>query len=361
VGFSSDNTESNTLSKRDAVFKVLGFEEVKPVPYTVWYDPDTEKRLTEHYGSANWKLRINNFIDRYTLVWEPEINIDQDHYRDLHGTIWHRGHPVYITKPAMDTASMKGFEIPSYVPYLDQDKSDVIDTTHSVVRTFRFKQLEEHLREHRPDAFTIVGYGPGILERGWMIRDFEQFYMDLILHPDFVQDLLDLVLERQLELLEAICQMPIDAILFIDDWGDQQGVTIGPDLWRTFIKPRTKRLYDRVHQHGKKAFQHTCGNVFPLIPDLIEIGLDCLQSVQPEAMPVYELKRNYGKQLALWGGLGTQQLLPRGTPEQIRTEAKKLKQKLGAGGGYIFTSCKPIMSDVPLANAIALIEETISG
>ena len=152
--------------------------------------------------------------------------------------------------------------------------------------------------------------------------------------------------------------MPCDGIIFSDDWGDQRGVIIGPHLWREFIKPRVKQLYAKVHAAGKMIFQHTCGNVFDIIPDLIEIGLDCLQSLQPEAMPVYAVKKLYGRSLRLWGGLGTQQLLPFGTPDKIRAEIRKLRDNLGKDGGYIFSSSKPIFHDVPIQNVLAFIEET---
>lgn len=197
------------------------------------------------------------------------------------------------------------------------------------------------------------------IERGWMIRGFEDFLVDLVSEPRFVEELLDQVPQRQIELLQALLRLPIDGIIFADDWGDQRDVTIGPELWRIFVKPRTAKQYETVRAAGKLAFQHTCGNVFPIIPDLIGLGLDCLQSLQPEAMPVCELKKRYGRDLVLWGRIGTQQLLPFGTPEAIRNEMRRLKRELGCGG-YIFSSSKPIMSDVPIENAVALIEESVN-
>ena len=146
-------------------------------------------------------------------------------------------------------------------------------------------------------------------------------------------------------------------VIFSDDWGDQRGVIIGPDLWREFIKPRARKLYEKVHSMGKTTFQHSCGNVYDIIPDMIEIGLDCLQSLQPEAMPIYKIKEQYGRSLRLWGGLGTQEMLPFRRPKEIRDEVRNLKEKLGKGGGYVLTSCKPIMKDVPIKNAVAFIEE----
>jgi len=204
-----------------------------------------------------------------------------------------------------------------------------------------------------------VDYGYGLFESAWMIRGFQEFYMDLVLNPSFAHDLLDIVLERQLEVIDTLAGLPCDGIMMTDDYGDQQGVSIGPALWRTFVKPRLARLYDRIHAAGKTVFHHSCGNLFDIIPDMIDIGLDVLQSVQPEAMPVYELKKRYGQNLCLWGGLGTQHLLPFGTPDAIRAEVRKLKKELGKNGGYIFSSCKPIMDEVPLENAIALIEESM--
>ena len=157
---------------------------------------------------------------------------------------------------------------------------------------------------------TVAGYGFGLFESAWTVRGYENYFSDLLLEPAFAEGLLDLLLERHLELVDALVQLPCDGIIFSDDYGDQRGVIIGPELWRRFLKPRVAALYARVHAAGKLTFQHTCGNVFDIIPDLIEIGLDVLQSLQPEAMPVYEIKTQYGRNLRLWGGLGTQQLLP---------------------------------------------------
>ncbi len=109
--------------------------------------------------------------------------------------------------------------------------------------------------------------------------------------------------------------------------------------------------------HGKLVISHCCGNIFGLIPDLVEVGLDGLESLQPEAMNVYEIKRRFGKNLRLWGGLGTQQLLPFGTPQEVRAEIRRLISEMGKGSGYILAAAKPIMWEVPTENAIAVIEE----
>jgi uroporphyrinogen decarboxylase len=181
--------------------------------------------------------------------------------------------------------------------------------------------------------------------------------MDSILNESFYEELLDRILEMQLALVGKLCELPVDGIFLGDDWGDQRGVILGPDRWRRLIKPRTKKLYERVHSAGKPVFTHCCGNAFDIIPDMIDMGLDGLESLQPEAMDVYEIKRRYGRNLRLWGGLGTQQLLPFGSPEEVRREIRRLAREMGKGGGYILAPAKPLMEDVPVANAVAVIEE----
>ncbi len=346
---------------RERVERTFRFEETRPVPYTVWYDGRTEARLDAWYGDTSWKARIENALVRYLILWEPAEYLEPDVYRDLHGTIWKKGNPLHIVRPALAEPRMGSYAIPHYSLSPQQGSPDFINHSHGVIPSFTYDEFAAGCAPDAGGPLRIAGYGPGIFERAWMIRGYEDFMMDLAAEPSFAEELLDVILDRQIELLKALCLLPVDGILFADDWGDQRGVTIGPERWRKLLKPRVRRLYDTVHAAGKLAVQHTCGSVFPIIPDMIEIGLDCLQSLQPEAMPVYEIKKLYGRDLVLWGGLGTQELLPFGTPQGIRKEAARLKTELGKGGGYVFSSSKPIMEDVPVENAVALIEESIRG
>ena len=115
-------------------------------------------------------------------------------------------------------------------------------------------------------------------------------------------------------------------------------------------------MYAFAHSHGKVTLHHTCGNVVEVIPDAIEIGLDVLESVQPEAMNPYELKRRFGAELTFWGGLGLQSIVPFGKPSEVRTEVKRLCQEMGRGGGYFLAPVKPLQEDTPTQNAAAVVE-----
>mgnify|MGYP000421492683 CR=1 FL=1 len=143
-----------------------------------------------------------------------------------------------------------------------------------------------------------------------------------------------------------------------DDFGNQNGPLVPLSLWRRFFKPGFKAYIDLAHRFGLKVMHHTCGSVRDLIPDFIECGLDILQSLQPRArgMDLAELKREFGHDLCFHGGVDIQELLPRGTPEDIRREVKRLIDVGSPGGGYIISTAHNILPDVPIENVLALYE-----
>ena len=141
--------------------------------------------------------------------------------------------------------------------------------------------------------------------------------------------------------------------MFTDDYADNRGVMFGIERFRKFFLPHWRRIFDRVHKAGVYCVLHVCGNALPAVGNLVDAGLDCLESLQPECMDVYQLKNEYGRDLRLWGGVGIQKLLTFGTPEQVYSETKRLKERLGKGGGYVLAPTKPFNEAVPLENVMA--------
>jgi uroporphyrinogen decarboxylase len=158
-----------------------------------------------------------------------------------------------------------------------------------------------------------------------------------------------------MEVLFSFCRF--DGVMLSDDYGTQRGMLLSPGQWRKFVRSLLTEIYALAKKHGRTVFYHSCGNVFSIIGDLIDIGLDILHPIQPEAMDVFQLKREFGRHLMLCGGIRTQDLLPRGTPAQIRGEIRRLKEVMGKGGGYILEPGITLQADVPKKNLIALIEE----
>ena len=125
--------------------------------------------------------------------------------------------------------------------------------------------------------------------------------------------------------------------------------------WRYFVKPRVARLYAASRAAGKAVFIHSCGKVQELFPELIELGLDVFNPFQPEVMDPYAIKRQFGSQLSFYGGVSIQQLLPFGTPAQIKTEVRRLMDEVGRGGGFIVAPSHDMPGDIPLENLLAFI------
>lgn len=135
---------------------------------------------------------------------------------------------------------------------------------------------------------------------------------------------------------------------------------MSPQDWREIIKPCLKEIYGLAKSNGRTAFHHTCGNVTEIIPDLIELGLDILHPIQPEAMDIGLLKREFGMDLTFCGGISTQDLLVFGTQDAVRAEVRRLKSEMGQRGGFILEPGITIQADVMLDNLVAMIDEAIS-
>ena len=197
----------------------------------------------------------------------------------------------------------------------------------------------------------------------WYVRGFEATLVDCIAGEDFYTELLDRMTDLTLALVNACAEIPADALMMGDDWGDQRGVMVGPERWRRFYKPRYARIFEAVHAQGKIAIMHCCGSVADIMGDIVEIGLDVLESVQPEAagMNPYALKRAWGDRITFWGCLGSQSTIPFAKPAQIREEIRRLRYEMGRGGGFVLAPAKPLRPETPTENAIAVVEEFLAG
>ena len=194
----------------------------------------------------------------------------------------------------------------------------------------------------------------------WRIRGFENFLEDLAGEPRFVNELMDAATEH---LTEVVNQTPdgVDSIRFLEDWGLQKGMMMSPRHWRTYLKPRLKKIYAAAVKKNIVVMLHSCGDIHEIMPDLIEIGVQVVHPVQPEAMDVSFLKKEYGRDLTFYGGMGCQSTLIYGSPEDTVAEAKMRIETMGKGGGYILGPAGAIPRDAKLENVFKLVELCING
>lgn len=333
------------MTPKQIVLDQIHHRETAVVPYSLGFEGDVAERLDAHYGSAAWREKASPFILSVGSVnTDRKFRIDDALVRDPYGSVWRTDRrPWHLERPALPGPTFAGYAFPKPEDFFvsPEEKS---------------RQLAA-CRQH-PDRFIVGSCGWGLFERSWTLRGYENALMDAIAEPEFYAELLDRLTDLYVAFVRETATLPVDGILFGDDWGDQRGVTIGDARWRKFLKPRWARLFAETHAAGKIAMCHSCGSVAAIIPDLIEIGLDVLESCQPEAegMNPYELKRRFGDHLAFWGALGTQSLIPFGTPAQIRDEVAKLRREMARGGGYILAPAKPLQPETPTENAVAVLE-----
>ena len=334
------------MKPRDFIISQIEHRETKPVPYTFNYEDVVGKKLDEYYGSNDWSKTIKNYMQTcITIDTLQEVSISDVYAKDGFGSIWRKDRrPWHLEHPVLAEATFKGYRFPStsqFTEPIHMNKEEAITKI-----------------ENNSDVFHVIGMGWGIFEQTWRMRGFENTLMDVIVETEFYKELLDKITELYIEMVKACEEIPADAFLFGDDWGDQRGVIIGPNRWRELIKPCWGKIYKEVHKQGKYVMSHSCGSIADILDDAIEIGLDVYESVQPEAagMNPYVIKKKWGDKITFWGCLGSQSIIPFGTPDEIRDEIQKLCSEVGKGGGFIISPAKPLQPETSAENAAVILE-----
>ncbi len=336
-------------TRREIVAAQIDHIETGFVPYRIDFDKDAAKKMDDHFGNGDWRKEIVpciDFIDGTFDTWDNMKPIDPqrpDRYGDPYGSTWIWNDTIAsVEHPILEKIPLEEYRWPTLEDFWWPEKEQGI--------------LKRALEDN--GQYKVGSIGAGWYELSWRLTGVEEALMMMVSEPEEYEEIVE-GLDRLLnQFTDTIVKLPFDAIMLFDDWSDQRGCIMGTDRWRRFYKERLARIYEKIHRAGKKVVNHVCGSVAPLIPDLIEIGLDVLESCQPEAdnMNPYELKRKYGDKLAFWGGLGVQQMVPYGTPDEIRHEIRRLRTEMSAGGGYILASSKELNRAVPVENLLAVYE-----
>ena len=328
------------MTRRERVIAALRHQETDIVPYHM---DCTQQALDILKEATKLDDPLNHFGTHlhYIQYWNypTELPDQKDFFRDGFGVTWNRSgadKDIGLSDITIDEPDISLYKTPE-------------------LPEARLRAQLEELVATKGDRFTFAGIGFSMFERLWSYCGMENALMWMITDEEFVDELLDKILEHNLKVIDIINEYKLDAMYFGDDWGQQKGTIMGPKFWRRFIKPRVAKMYERSKKNGKFIIQHSCGDIVEIMPDLIEIGLNCYQTFQPEVYDVPYVKATYGDKLAFWGGISTQQVLPYVTPEEVVVEADKMKALLSTNGGYIWAPTHAIEFDVPAENLIALL------
>jgi uroporphyrinogen decarboxylase len=223
------------------------------------------------------------------------------------------------------------------------------------------REKAQHLRE-TTDYAVVLHLSDIMVHTSQYMRGFEQWYMDLVLAPELAGALMDAIVEIRMEIARrALAEVGdlIDVVSCSDDVADQRGPQMSPEHYRRLIKPRHARYLELIRSMtSAKLLYHSCGAVFDLIPDFLDMGIDAINPIQVSAngMDTARLKATYGDRLAFWGGVDTMHVLPFGTPEDVRKEVRQRIRELSRDGGYVLTAVHNIQPDVPPENIAAMYE-----
>lgn len=229
----------------------------------------------------------------------------------------------------------------------------------------RMAERADELMNRRQVAYVLGRNAPGVFEIALWMRGFENFFCDMISNQAFAEALLDAICEVKMKYWQRALSLVGKNVMMVseaDDLASQKCSLVSPALYRKLIKPRHTKLFAFIKKHAAtkvKIFYHSCGAIKPLIPDLIESGIDILNPVQvsAEGMDTKELKRLFGKDITFYGGgVDTQRVLPRGTPAEVRDEVRRRIDDLAPGGGFIFNTVHNMQADVPPENIMAMWE-----
>jgi uroporphyrinogen decarboxylase len=361
------------MTHRERVVAALSHRQPDMVPMDLASTIDSSivvegyERLKSHFGVSaqavltNRMMRVVDVDERILTSLDidtrgvfpagpPDVTIGEDRYRDEWG--------VERVRPAGSFYYDElRFPLAGEITLADIARYPMPDP-HDPIRR---KGLKEQVRQvHALDCAAVLNLPSAFVHRTQYLRGFTDWFMDFATDRRLLAALFDAVLEVSLAQCQEILAevgAEVDVVLASDDLGTQRGLMVSPGDYRELIKPRHARYFQLIHDMTPaKVLFHTCGSVVDILGDMVEIGVDVLHPVQVSArgMDAVKLKAAWGDKLAFWGGIDTQRVLCRGTPDEVRAEVAQRIEELGRDGGYVLGAVHNIQPDVPVENVLAM-------
>ena len=354
------------MNHRDRVLTALNHQEPDRCPMQVSFTPEFATRLeadmklkgqglhNPHGGGNTYDLEraLNEDMLLTSVGWVNGYYQngyqDMESYRDEWGVTWRT--VEYKTR----------FGVGKYTEPFGHPLSDDSDldaySPPDPNRPELYVEAERTVRDFHSD-YWIVGVTPTtIFECAWALRGYEQLMIDMAADSEKANRVMDFPFHYHMAVTQKLVRLGVDMIWLGDDVGGQMTMLVSPKMWRTYLKPRMAELIASLRAINPriKIAYHTDGVVDPIIPELIEIGIDILNPIQPMAMDPVKLKNDFGDRLCFWGSMDIQQTLPFGTPDDVKDEVLLRLRTIGRGGGLLIGPTHNLQLDTPLENFWAM-------
>jgi len=352
------------MNSRQRILAAVDHRQPDRVPIAMPLAPEVRRRLRDHLGLSEAAFDEWTGQDLVPIqpafpdaasdlaYADPTIEVTGDGmYLDIYRVPFRRvraGAQVYM-EPA-GRGPLAGCETDAELDSFPWPRAEVWDYSNIPIELEA--SADKATRAHSRGFFEIAHF----------MRGMDKLLADLALRPEFACRLMDHIIEyllaRSRRLLEAGARQ-FTVFEYNDDVACQRSLFMSPRMWRQHLKGRVAMFCRLAREFGARLRYHCCGSCREIIPDLIEIGVDILNPVQPLAagMDPFELKAEFGDRLTFDGGIDIQQLLPNATAEEVRAHTRRMIDEVGRDGGYILGPSHAVQSDVPVENIIAMIDE----
>lgn len=359
--------KNEKMTPRERALKAINFEEADRVTIDNWMVPEIKKRCMEYWGCENEEDLLAflgvDVRDNYgpSYVGQEFKEFDDGTVADLWGV--RRRQVIY----GKGTSHEGIFKEVSWSPLEHMTTVEEMEAYEGWPSPdwWDYSKMKEDCAYWHPQYF-VLNKGDRLdrtaqLKPMMYLRGIQQTFVDLAQNPKIVEFIRDRVVNYFVEYNPKVFEAAdgeVDMFMMGDDVGGQRGPLLSPEMWRRYFKDGFRTYCDIAHKYGLKVMYHTCGDVYALIPDFIDCGLDMLQSLQPQAtnMDIKRLKQEFGKDLSFQGGMDIQQVLPLGTPDDVREMVKYAADNTKPGGGYFFGTAHNIQADTDMQNVVALFE-----
>jgi len=352
------------MTSRERVLQALAHQPTDRVPRLLYeeaigYTPPIERLLRERCAAKSPRDYFGMDLTRVTFnpttllpsrfaAWlgtDAHAALSSGEV-DEWGVWWRKGDFHHFAQLQPSLRSVQNFERLREYPWPDLEQP------------YRWQGVRERVEALHGQGFAVTGYAGSVFERSWYLRGVEDLMMDMLAAPALAHWLFERTAALQQYAATQFARAGVDIVITGDDVAGQKGMLMKLEMWREFLKPRlaaTVRAVKRARA-DTFVFYHSDGNVEPVIPDLIEIGIDILNPVQPECMEPAALKRKFGDHLSFWGTVSVQRTMPFGTPEEVRAEVRARVREVARGGGLILAPAHVLGPETPWENIVAFFE-----